>query len=418
MQSRIIKYRWWIVAASLLFVAGLSTAMLKLEIDPDLTHYFPDTMESMVNTDRIEEVFGNQDIIFMVFETDDVLEESTLKRVKEVEKAVGRLEGVKRTSSLFGSNHIYGEDGIMYVEPTVQRIPRNKLQREELRESIKENDLVYKVMVSDDFRATALVVSLEQDVLEQAVFADIQEVLQEHPGKEKIHFGGLPYLYQAIDKDIKRDALVLVPIALLLMMIFLYLVFREWRGVWLPFTVVVLSALVGIAMLPILGWKFYAITLLVPILLIAVANDYGIHMIARYQELNASVSGKSMKEKSMQITRDLWRPILLTGLTTIAGISALWAHTMIPARQMALVASIGILLAIFFSLVLLPALLSMLRNSKYIPEIARSGETNTGTLLGRFSFFCCKEEKAYPGGCPGGDIAYIIRHRLSESGFQ
>ena len=88
MNSRIIKYRWWIIAGSLLFTVGVSLFLLKLEIDPDLTHYFPDTMESMVNTDRIEEVFGNQDMIIMVFETDDILNEATLKRVKDVEKAV------------------------------------------------------------------------------------------------------------------------------------------------------------------------------------------------------------------------------------------------------------------------------------------------------------------------------------------
>jgi len=396
MNSKIIKYRWWIIAASLLFTAGISMALLKLEVDPDLTHYFPDTMESMVNTDRIEEVFGNQDMIIMVFETDDVLNESTLKRVKDVEKAVKRLDGVKRTSSLFGSNHIYGEEGVMYVEPTVERIPRNEAKREELRKTIKGNELVYKVMVSDDFRATAMVISLEHDIVEEVIFADIREVLREYPGEEKIHFGGLPYLYQAIDKDITRDALVLVPIALLLMMVFLFLVFREWKGVWLPFMVVVMSALVGIAMIPILGWKFYVITLLVPILLIAVANDYGIHMIARYQELNASGSAASMKEKAIQITRDLWRPILLTGLTTIAGISALWAHTMIPARQMALVASIGILLAIFFSLVLLPALLSMLPKSSYIPTITEPGKSNARTLLGKFSFFVVKNKQRIP----------------------
>ena len=165
MNEKIIRYRWWIVAASLLFVGALSTALHKLEIDPDLTHYFPDSMESVVNTDRIEEIFGNQDMIIMVFECDDILEEATLKRVKDVEKAVKGLDGVKRTSSLFGSNHIYGEDGIMYVEPTVYRIPRNKLQREELRRTIKENDLVYKIMVSDDFRATALVISLELSLI-------------------------------------------------------------------------------------------------------------------------------------------------------------------------------------------------------------------------------------------------------------
>jgi uncharacterized membrane protein YdfJ with MMPL/SSD domain len=119
-------------------------------------------------------------------------------------------------------------------------------------------------------------------------------------------------------------------------------------------------------------------------------------MIARYQELNASGSNESMKEKAMQITRDLWKPISLTGITTIAGISALLAHTMIPARQMALVASIGIMLAIFFSLVLLPALLSMLPKSTYIPSLSVSEKSKTRTLLGKFSFFVVRNKKSIP----------------------
>ena len=396
MNRKIIKYRWWIIAASLLLTIGLSMSLLKLEIDPDLKNYFPKTMTSMVNTDRIEEIFGNQDIIMMIFESGDILKESTLTRLKEVEKEIGRLEGIKRTSSLFGSNHIYGEEGIMYVEPTVLRIPENELERQELRETIKENELVYKVMVSADFKAAALVLTLKADADENAVFEAIRRILQEVPGGEKVHYGGLPYLRQAIDKDIKRDGLILIPIALVMMLIFLYLVFREWRGVWLPFLVVVLSALIGISMIPILGWKFYIITLLVPILLIAVANDYGIHMIARYQELNASGSGKDMKAKAMEITGVLWKPILITGLTTIAGISALWAHTMIPARQMALVASIGILLAIFFSLVLLPALLSLLPRSRFVPAISGKKGTSRKNLLRRFAFFVVRNKRLIP----------------------
>ena len=380
----------------MLFTLGLSALLLKLEIDPDLKNYFPKTMSSMVNTDRIEEIFGNQDLVMIIFETEDVLAEETLKRVKTVEKEIGRIEGIRRTSSLFGSNHIHGEEGVMYVEPTILRIPGNEPMREEVREVIRNNDLVYKVMVSDDFRATALICTLEKGADEDQVFAGIHSILEEYPGEELVHFGGLPYLRQAIDSDIKRDGLILIPIALLLMLIFLYLVFREWRGVWLPFLVVVMSALLGLSLIPIIGWKFSLITLLVPILLIAVANDYGIHMIARYQELNAKGNGRGMKEISAGIARSLWKPIMLTGLTTIAGISALWAHTMIPARQMALIASIGILFAIFFSLVLLPALLSLLPRSK--PRVIPSfqGTWNPRNRLGRFAFLVVRRRKIIP----------------------
>lgn len=396
MEKRIIKYRGWIIAISVVFTLGISTVLFKLEVDPDLKNYFPKDMTSMVNTDRIEEVFGNQDLIMMIFETGDILAGETLNRVKAVEKDVSRIRGVRRTSSLFGSNRIYGEDGVMYVEPTVRRIPKNETQREELRNVIMENDMVYNILVSDDFKATAILVTLEKEVNEDEVFAQIHTALDKHPGGETIYFGGLPYLRQAIDQDIKRDGLILIPIALLLMLIFLYLVFRQWRGVWLPFLVVVMSALLGLSMMPIIGWKFSLISLLVPILLIAVANDYGIHMIAKYQELNANGKGGSMKEISAKITRSLWKPILFTGLTTIAGISALWAHTMIPARQMALVASIGILLAIFFSLVLLPALLSLLKKSTPRAQKAHRVINNKRNLLGRFAFFVVTRSKAIP----------------------
>ena len=375
---------------------AFATLLFKLEIDPELKNYFPKTMTSVVNTDRIEEVFGNQDLVMVIFETDDILKEETLKRVKKSVKEFGHVDGIRRTSSLFGSNRIYGEEGVMYVEPTIIRIPRNHNQREDLRDVIRENELVYNVMVSDDFKATAVVLTLEQDANEDEVFSQIHAILEANPGDEKVHFGGLPYLRQAIDRDVKRDGLILIPIALIMMLIFLFLVFREWRGVWLPFLVVVMSALLGISLIPILGWKFYVITLLVPILLIAVANDYGIHMIARYQELNASGNGFTMEDLAKKITKSLWKPIMLTGITTIAGISALWAHTMIPARQMALVASVGILFAIFFSLVLLPALLSLLKRRHIAPAAAGKKTNGKWNLLSRFAFSVVRRYRIIP----------------------
>jgi hydrophobe/amphiphile efflux-3 (HAE3) family protein len=386
MTRYIVKYRTLIIVVSVLVTLGFSAVLFRLEVDPDLKNYFPDSMASVHNTEKIEEVFGSQDLVMVIFETDDVLEGGTLKRIKSAEKAFRDIDGITRTTSMFGSNRIYGEGGIMYVEPTVLRIPRNPEEKEKLREIIRNNDLVYKIMVSDDFRAASIVLTLDEKADEDAVFAGIHKVLEEYPGSEKVHFGGLPYLRQAIDHDIKRDGLILIPIALVLMLVFLFLVFREWRGVWLPFLVVIMSALLGISMIPILGWKFYIITLLAPILLIAVANDYGIHMIARYQELNAGGKEISMPEMAISITRSLWKPVILTGLTTIAGISALWAHTMIPARQMALVAGVGVLFAIFYSLVLLPAILSLLKRPLK-PVLKKSGKGHhfTEKLLYRFS---------------------------------
>ncbi|MBN1132658.1 MAG: RND family transporter [Bacteroidales bacterium] len=395
-MNRIIKYRWWIIVVSIVATMVMSTSLFRLEVDPDLKNYFPNHMESMVNTKKIEDVFGNQDFVILLFETEDVLNAKTLHRLKNIERALVRTKGIKRTTSLFGSNRIYGKDGIMYVEPTVRHIPETPEQKEELRSEIKDNDLVYNIVVADNFKSTAIILALEEKVNEDSVFQAIHEVIDRFPGEENIHFGGLPYLRQSMDKDIQRDSLILIPLALIIMLVFLYLVFREWRGVLLPFAVVILSTALSISFIPILGWKFSLITILVPIMLIAIANDYGIHMIAKYQEINANALGKSMPEISLQITGKLWKPILLTGLTTIAGIGGLLAHTLIPARQMALIAGIGIMMAVFLSLTFIPAILSMLNRSKPISTLKRKRVHDKNNFLGHFATFVVAKSKVIP----------------------
>ena len=113
-----------------------------------------------------------------------------------------------------------------------------------------------------------------------------------------------------------------------------------------------------------LGWKLSMISILLPIILIAVANDYGIHMIARYQELIMIHGDLPAKQIAVRIFRDLFRPIMLTAVTTIMGILALLSHVMIPAKQLGILAAISIGAALVLSLFLIPAVLSLLKRSQ------------------------------------------------------
>jgi uncharacterized protein len=394
--KRIIKYRWLIIVFSLGITAALSLSLHNITIDPDLKNYFPANMESMVATNAIEERFGNQDIIMIIFETDDIINRESLQRIKAVERQLKRTKGIRKTTSLFGSNNIYGQDGMMFVEPAVKSFPATSREAQDLKNYLRENELVMNIVVADDFRSSAIVVTLSDDAVEDSVFIAINTILEEIPGKEKVHFGGLPYLRQAMNKDIRRDALILVPAALLLMLVFLLLVFREPKGVILPFMVVLLSSILALSLIPLIGWKFYLITVLVPIMLIAIANDYGIHMIAKYQEINAGENDLSMKEIAITIAKKLWRPIVITGLTTVAGIAALLAHTLIPAREMAIVAGIGILSALFYSVVLLPAVLSLMKPSKPRPSLQKRGLSRKRNLLNNLAFFIVAHNKRIP----------------------
>jgi predicted RND superfamily exporter protein len=125
----------------------------------------------------------------------------------------------------------------------------------------------------------------------------------------------------------------------------------------MPFSVVLLSTVISMGLIPLLGWKMSILTLLVPIILVAVANNYGIYLVARFQEISLKDPGISKHSMVTELLRSLNMPILFSGLTTIAGILGLLTHSIIPARQVGILAASGVSLALLMSLLLIPALI-------------------------------------------------------------
>jgi predicted RND superfamily exporter protein len=74
------------------------------------------------------------------------------------------------------------------------------------------------------------------------------------------------------------------------------------------------------------------------------------------------------RERVRAITGSLNMPILFSGLTTIAGLLGLLTHSIIPARQVGILAAAGVSLALAMSLLLIPALLYMQLNPRKKPR--------------------------------------------------
>ena len=104
-------------------------------------------------------------------------------------------------------------------------------------------------------------------------------------------------------------------------------------------------------------------------------NDYGIHFIIKYQELNAKYPDITMKQIVKEVTLYLKKPVILTGLTTIVGIGGLLAHVMLPAKQMGVVCAIGIAFALLLSLTFIPAVMIFLKKGKIHNSFSENGKS-------------------------------------------
>ena len=389
----IIKFRWVIIIGFILLTALMATQIPNAEIEPDLKEALPKHMKSKVNTDKIEEIFGGDDMIMILFETNDVLNKETLTRVKKISKKLNRVKGVNKVMSLFDLKNIYGQDGAMIVDPAVKRIPKNAQQKEQLRESIINNNIVYGTVVSEDFKYTSIIAKLDSDAKHDSIINVVDSLLIEFPGNEIIHKGGDPYLKYYVQNDIAGDMALLIPVALILMLIMLFVAFRRLRGVLLPFGVVIMSIIFGLGLMPVLGWKLSAVSILMPIMIIAIANDYGIHLVSRYQEMNTSDTKLTIKELAIDGFMHLKKPIIITGITTIAGMLGLLSHIMIPAKQLGIIAAVSIAYALILSLIFIPAVLSLLKKSRPVYSTSNHKKNMLDRWLEHIARFVTKKYK-------------------------
>jgi hydrophobe/amphiphile efflux-3 (HAE3) family protein len=356
MTKQIIRFRWLIVTFCLLIGAGFGVLIPFATTDPEIRNYVPATMSSRMATDKIEKEFGVQDMVVILFSDSSILSPADLSQIRDIDKDISRIKGVANRISPFNIKSIKGEDGAMIVKSLIEKIPSGTFETNMLRNSILDNRFARDMVFSSDMSTASITATISNAEAESLTLNKIDSVISSHPGNARILTGGLPYIRRYILKDVRNDGLLLVPVALLIMLLILKFTLGEWKSVLMPFTVVVLSTGISMGLIPLLGWKLSILSLLVPIILIAVANNYGIYLVARHQEINQTWNG-NQAELLSGLTTSLNMPILFSGLTTIAGILGLLTHSIIPARQVGVLAASGVTMALFMSLSFIPAMI-------------------------------------------------------------
>jgi len=370
----VIKHRAIVLGFFFLFILAAATQLPRVTIDPSMKSQFPEDMPSRLNIDRIEHLFGGTEFVMVMVLADDVTAPATLRRVRDLSRAIERLDQVERVLSLFTLKDIRGEDGAMVVDPAVPALPTTPEEQTKLMADLSANDLLYGNVVAKDFTATAILAQVGDKTDDYRLIAAIEAVIDANPGPELVRLGGMPWVRANIATDIQHDLRTFLPIGILIMLAFLYFCFRHWRGVVLPFLVVIIAIIVGLALVPLFGWKIQIVTILLPVILIAVANDYSIHLLTKYDEYHTASAGHSATSLVSAITGDLAAPTLICGLTTIGGLLCLMTHVIIPAKQLSILASLGIAFALLASLTFLPALLL------YLPLPTPSSTARSGWL--------------------------------------
>lgn len=365
----VVRHPWVFIALFSLVTLLFGTQLPKLEIDPEIKNQLPEDMPARQNARAVEARFGGSELIMVVLTAPDVTEPAVLERLQALSEGLEAIESVDQVLGLFTLQSIRGDDGMMLVERAVDEIPDTPEAQEALKGQLAANPLVYGNVVSQDFTAAATIALLAPRTSDADTIEAVEGLIARTPGPGEVVIGGMPNVRTQVSRDIDSDMQRFMPLGLLIIVGFLYACFRELRGVILPMLVVVMATVVAMGLIPLFGWKVQMVTVLLPVILLAVSNDYGIHLVARYQEANVPGGPRDARSLASQVVQDLGAPVTAAALTTVAGLLSLTTHIVVPAAQLGVLAAIGVGWALLCSLFFVPAVLAVLPVPPPIPSM-------------------------------------------------
>lgn len=349
-----------ILVATLVMSAVFFWAMLgNTRMETDLDEYMPQDHPAFVYSDEAEALFGIQDGIIVAIENQNgIYNAPTLDTLKKLTVALQKLEGINSddVTSLYTADNITGSELGLDVKPFYKRVPKTPGQLEKLRLAVESNEMTHGRLVSTDGTVTVAIAEIADDVFTQEFYDEILKLTQSFQTDEiKIHVAGRPIVEGTMALLGPADMKKMVPIVLLVIVVVLYFTLRSIKSTLLTLGVVFFSVLWAFGLMAMINIPIYAVTTMMPVMLIAIGVADGIHLYSHLQ-LYLQQNPKATKQEAVaDMIGKMWKPVAMTSITTAIGFISLLTSEVLPIKYFGVFTAFGVMAAMVFSLVFLPA---------------------------------------------------------------
>ncbi|MEC8147555.1 MAG: MMPL family transporter [Pseudomonadota bacterium] len=310
----------------------LAWALPSIEVYSRFADLLPAKHEYIKNYNRMKQTFGGANVVTMSLEVtgeQDVFTHETLTKVRMLTEQVDMIKGVnhyqvasiahpkiRRIRTTAG--------GLIKSEPVLPRvIPTDPEDLKRLREESFNNDIVYGTYLSADGKAALILAGFDEERLDyNVIFTRLQELKAEveQDANTKLYIAGEPMLKGWIYYHSGELAFIF-SVTGFVMILLLYLHFKSFAGVFVPFLGTGMACIWGLGLVGWLNFNLDPLILVVPILISARTASHCVQMMERYHdELITGASRDSAVRTSMG---ELIVPASIAIFTDAAGLYVL-----------------------------------------------------------------------------------------------
>ena len=378
-----------------LFVAALGSQLPTLKMDTSTEGFLHKTNPMRIEYDVFRDQFGRDEKLMIAVKTDSIFNLGFLKKLDSFHSALeDELPHIKGVDSLINARNTFGIEGELIVEPLIDDLPETQEDISRLRSTITNNSFYKNLLYSEDFTMTTVTIDTQTYSNVEAISEDVnidfdeyldfdaevqvnqsasrlylsdaendeiilktQQIMERfNDDNFEIYLSGSAAIAGIFKQALMNDAVVFISLMMAMIMIVLFALFRRISGVFLPLICVGLTLITTVSLMAVFSAPFTMATQIMPTFLLAVVTSAAIHLLAIfYKDLLRTKDKKASLRYAMGHSG---LAIVMTSLTTAAGLWSFSFSGVAPVADLGVFASSGVLVGLLFTLVFLPALIA------------------------------------------------------------
>ena len=369
-----------LITILLISIAFFMVMKQNSRMETDLDKYMPQEHPAFIYSNQAEKWFNIKDGIIIAIENENgIYNPGTLKKIKDLTKKLQKMKEIEKSdvTSLYTADNIVGTEDGLDVKAFYKRVPKSKEKLDELKQKVRSNEMVFGRIVSEDETVSVIIARINDDVFSQDFYNRIIEVSKEFEGPEKIHVAGRPIVEGTMALLGPADMKRMVPIVILVIIIVLYLVMRSVKSTFFTLLVVLFSTIWAFGLMAAMGIPIYAVSTMIPVMLIAIGVADGIHLYSHLFHFMQENPDADKKTAVKNMLHEMWKPVVMTSVTTAVGFISLLTSEVYPIKYFGIFTAFGVMSAMLFSLVLIPAGILAFGLPRPKKKIKEEDETNS-----------------------------------------
>ena len=368
--SLIIRLRYLVVAVFILALVFGFAGLKRIQTDAGWDKWLLDSSKLKMAEDEFKEIFGNNDYVGVLIESDHMFNPETLTLIralgKELKTQVPFADDILSiTDCEFSLGH---EGGIEIITPVPDPIPRGSNTLAGIRQQILDKQMLNGKLISSDGRFSWIILRLtpypegwrskdnkSADMVVGEVAATI--IRQDKYSSLNPKSSGMPII--AYDKTAfyKHEMSRTMGLSLIVSLVVLSLALRSVKGITMTVIVTAGSVILTFGILGWIGKPIDVAMIMMPLYLgIAVSIGYSIHIFSFFKR-HFLKTGKRKESVRLAVKETGW-PILFTALTTIGALSSFHFVDVKPVRWIGSSTSLLVSIVFLMVVIMIPALLS------------------------------------------------------------